>query len=186
MSATDFQVSLARLKRSPGANRVFSVGGSYDQPVRTGLIVVPGDRLVAVSGSIEAVGDGVLVTATATTTLDAQCSRCLAEFSYPVSVDIQELFIYPDHQAQYADEEVSLIDNDVVDLADVIRDAIILDQPLIPLCRPDCRGLCPTCGADLNADPDHSHDDAVDSRWLGLTQWGKMSELPSARQMGED
>ncbi|MDR2974312.1 MAG: DUF177 domain-containing protein, partial [Propionibacteriaceae bacterium] len=120
-------------------------------------------------------GDGVLVDARVETIMDAQCSRCLVEFSLPVDVEFQELYVYPEQADDYAEEDVSFIHSDAIDLEPIIRDAIIVEQPLIPLCRPDCRGLCPQCGVDLNADPDHHHDDAVDSRWLGLTAWGKMS-----------
>ncbi len=45
-------------------------------------------------------------------------------------------------------------------------------EPIAPLCRPDCRGLCPVCGADLNEDPAHEHrDDPVDPRLAALADW---------------
>ena len=47
----------------------------------------------------------------------------------------------------------------------------MLDLPFQPLCRPDCRGLCPTCGSDLNRDPDHTHEVTVDPRWSGLEKF---------------
>jgi uncharacterized protein len=186
MPGPDFQIQLARLHRSPGSRLPFNLTACYAQPVRTGLITLPADQPVNVTGALEAVGEGVLVTATATTTLDAQCSRCLTPFSYPVDVAIQELFVFPQHADAYDPDEVCLIDNDTIDLGEVVRDAIILDQPLIPLCRPDCPGLCPRCGADLTAEPGHSHDDAVDERWLGLERWGKMTWLPTASTAGPD
>lgn len=171
----DFIVGLRDLRRTQGARRPLSRTAAFTEAVSTGLINLPAGREVMVTGSVESVGDGVLVDARVETVMDAQCSRCLVDFSLPVDVEFQELFVYPEQAQDYADEDVSFIHDDAVDLTETVRDAIIIDQPLIPLCRPDCRGLCPECGADLNADPDHSHGEAIDSRWLGLAQWGKMS-----------
>ena len=167
----EFQVSLARLPSGPGSCRPISLHGSFDEDLVIGLVVLPLGRTVEVEGTIEEVGEGVLATAAVTATLDAQCSRCLAALSYDTTVELRELFVHDGHGSP--DEELR-IHNDSIDLTDVVRDAIVLDAPLIPLCSPDCAGLCQSCGADLNADPDHRHDD-IDPRWLGLGQWGKMS-----------
>ena len=50
-------------------------------------------------------------------------------------------------------------------------DAIVLELPFQPVCRPDCQGLCPDCGLDLNTVQDHSHDESVDPRWAKLAQF---------------
>ena len=49
-------------------------------------------------------------------------------------------------------------------------DAVVLDLPFTPLCRDDCLGLCVTCGANLNDDPDHSHGEEIDARWAALIE----------------
>ncbi len=68
------------------------------------------------------------------------------------------------------DPEVLLLDDHhELDLTGTVRDAISLAEPIVALCRPDCRGLCLTCGIDLNADPSHSHgDDDLDPRLEAL------------------
>ena len=68
------------------------------------------------------------------------------------------------------DEEAPrLTDHHELDLAPLLRDAISLAEPIAPLCRPDCPGLCVTCGADLASDPGHAHpDDDIDPRLLAL------------------
>jgi len=173
-----FGLNLHDLRRTPGSIKDFRVRASYDHEIRVGLIQVPPGREVVVTGTLQSVGDGVLVTAAATVTLDAQCARCLREFTTDDVVDVQELFVYPERVGDYgADEtdDVQLIDDDLVDIGPAVRDAIILNQPVISLCRPDCAGLCPRCGADLNDDPGHDHAPDTDSRWLALAQWGKMS-----------
>jgi len=175
MHPTEFSLSLRSLKKTQGAIKEFSFQAGFDETIDNGLIALPRGRQINVEGTLESVGDGVLVTATASAELDAQCSRCLTQFTLPVEADIQELFVYPEHGREYEEEDVTPIHEEAVDLTEAIHDAIILELPLIPLCSEDCLGLCPTCGADLNADPDHSHGDAIDSRWLDLTQWGKMS-----------
>ena len=69
------------------------------------------------------------------------------------------------------DEEASRLDGELLDLEPLLRDTVVLDLPYTPLCRPDCAGLCPDCGADLNADLDHSHGEKIDPRWADLTGW---------------
>ena len=169
-----FDLSLRELKRTPGAKKDFSLQGCFPIEIVTGLISWPAQRYADLTGTLESVGDGVLVKGTADVLLEAECSRCLTVFPMPTQAEFQELFVYPEHQTEYEAEDVSLIHEETIDLADLVRDSIILVQPLIPLCQPDCLGLCPSCGAELNTDPEHGHDDTVDSRWLGLAEWGKM------------
>ena len=77
----------------------------------------------------------------------------------------------PDHagrgHAEEDDDDLLLLDGDYLDLEQPLRDAVVLALPLAPLCRDDCPGLCPECGARLADDPAHSHD-ATDPRWAAL------------------
>ena len=63
---------------------------------------------------------------------------------------------------------VRLSDHHELDLEPVIRDAISLAEPIAPLCRPDCPGLCRVCGQDLATAPGHAHPDEVDPRLAAL------------------
>ena len=68
-------------------------------------------------------------------------------------------------------------------LEPVLRDAVVLALPLSPLCRDDCPGLCPDCGARLaDAGPGHRHDDAVDPRWAALQ--GLEGDTPAGPDRG--
>ncbi|HJV09433.1 MAG TPA: DUF177 domain-containing protein, partial [Acidimicrobiales bacterium] len=58
--------------------------------------------------------------------------------------------------------------HDSVDLEPLVREALVLDLPLAPLCEEDCRGLCPTCGADLNLGDCDCPPAETDSRWAAL------------------
>jgi len=170
-----FSIPLASLKRTEGAKKDFRLTGAMDGVLSVGLTTLPAGREILIVGSLESAGDGVLVTATLSLDLDLTCGRCLIQFSQMTKIDLQELFVYPEKHQAYEDEDVSYIDNETIDLSDSIRDAIILDQVLSPVCRPDCLGLCPECGSDLNSDPDHGHGPGVDSRWLTLSEWGKIA-----------
>ena len=66
------------------------------------------------------------------------------------------------------DEDVSKLEDDLLDLEPLLRDAVVLALPFQPVCRPDCPGLCPQCGARLADEPDHQHEQAIDPRWAGL------------------
>ena len=75
--------------------------------------------------------------------------------------------------ARDLDDETSRLEDDMLDLEPLLRDAVVLALPFTPLCEDDCPGLCIECGARLADDPDHQHDAEVDPRWAalrGLTQ----------------
>jgi len=134
------------------------------------VIGVPEGDPVELDLRFEAVVEGVLVTGTAEMEAVGECVRCLTEVRVPVEVDVQELFVHDASREEgYEDEdEVSALSGDYVDLQPVLRDDVVLDLPFQPLCRPDCAGLCPTCGVRLDDHPGHHHDGAVDARWAAL------------------
>lgn len=134
---------------------------------------------------MEAVTEGVLVTGLARATLSGECSRCLTAVSEELEFDVQELYAYAD-KADPDDEDASVMVGELVDLEPLIRDEVLLDLPFMPLCRPDCLGLCPTCGADLNEDPDHQHDERIDPRWAELQQWQNDAAAQDPDQAGTD
>lgn len=139
------------------------------------VIGVPPGSPVDLDLRLESVVEGVLVTGTAVVRLQGNCARCLDEISSSEEVDIQELFCYPGKETD--DPEALRIEDELIDLEPVLRDAVVLDLPFTPLCRPDCAGLCPECGANLNLNPDHSHAGLIDPRWAGLEEWtGPMNE----------
>ena len=158
------------LGRRAGAMR--QVRATVEAPADLGIAVigVPTGSPLALDVRLESVVEGVLVTGTVHAQLAGDCGRCLVAISGEVEIDIQELFAYPESEA--TEDEVSRLDGDLVDLEPVVRDQIVLDLPFQPLCSATCRGLCPTCGADLNADPSHAHDSDADPRWAKLAGFG--------------
>ena len=133
------------------------------------MIGVPPGSAIDLDVTLEAVVEGVLVTGTAEVSLGGQCARCLEQIADSTAVDLQELYLYPGKELD--DDEASRIEDELIDLEPLLRDAVVLDLPFTPLCRPDCAGLCPSCGANLNRDPEHSHAETIDSRWADLAGW---------------
>jgi uncharacterized protein len=122
-------------------------------------------------------GRGILVQGHVETSLAERCSRCLRPAEAPVSADLEEEAL-PSVDLETGvplrtgaePEALRLTDHHELDLVPALRDAISLAEPIAPLCRPDCPGLCPTCGADLASEPGHAHDDDdLDPRLAGLS-----------------
>ncbi len=133
------------------------------------VLRVPEGSPVEIDLRLEAVMEGVLVTGTARAGLEGECARCLEPIRDDVEAGFQELYVYAEHQTSHdEDDEVSRLQDDLVDLEPQLRDAVVLELPFQPMCEPDCPGLCPECGARLAEDPDHAHEAPIDPRWAGL------------------
>jgi uncharacterized protein len=118
---------------------------------------------------LESVMEGVLVSGTARGRLAGECVRCLGEVEQQLSIDLQDLFAYPDRaDVGEEDDDVREIEDELIDLEPALRDAVVLALPFSPTCRDDCPGLCIECGARLADDPGHHHGEAVDARWAAL------------------
>ncbi|GAA4806988.1 YceD family protein [Streptomyces ziwulingensis] len=167
------------LGRRPGAQQRLTrtVDAPKDLGLR-GVIGVPEGTPVELELRLESVMDGVLVTGTARATARGECVRCLEPVELALDTDFQEMFSYPDAddrgrvKAEPADdaeddEDMLFVEDGLIDLETVLRDAVVLALPMQPVCQEDCQGLCSQCGARLSDDPDHQHD-AVDIRWAAL------------------
>jgi uncharacterized protein len=143
------------------------------------MVGVPEGAAIELDLRLEAVLEGVLVTGTATVPLEGECARCLDPIASTFEADFQELFVYPDTRSGgNADDDELRLEDDLIDLEPVLRDAVLLALPLSPLCRDDCPGLCAECGARLADDPDHHHD-VADPRWAALQDLaGDLSPAP--------
>ena len=160
------------LGRRPGTLRALRLAAPVNEPIGLDVVAVPPGADVDLDLRLEAVAEGVLVSGTAAATAVGQCSRCLVDLTEPVIARIRELYAYPDSTtaATTDDDEIARLVDDLVDLEPVVRDATVLALPSVPLCTPDCAGLCPDCGgkwADLG--PDHRHE-TIDPRWAALTE----------------
>jgi uncharacterized protein len=160
------------LSRQPGSAR--SENRVVPAPADLGVALarVPVGADIKLSVKLEAVMEGVLVTAEVAAPVTGECARCLEPVTTSVDVSFQELYESGDGQAgEDEDEDRRFLDADLLDLEPELRDAVVLALPLAPLCRSDCEGLCPDCGVRLaEAGPAHGHGEAPDPRWAALRQ----------------
>ncbi len=161
-----FVLDTRELGRRPGSQR--RVTRDAEAPAELGIEIlgVPEGSPVQLDLRLEAVMEGVLVTGTATAGLEGECARCLEPIEDTITVDLQELYLY-DVSAD-DEEDVSRVEDELIDLEPVLRDAVVLALPFRPLCSEECPGLCAECGARLADDPEHTHEAPVDPRWAAL------------------
>lgn len=139
----------------------------------TAVIGVPEGSDLDLDLRLEAVMEGVLVSGTVRGRAVGECVRCLDEVTEDLDVTLSELYVYPERAAVAAedgdedDEDLRELEGDLIDLEPALRDAVVPTLPFQPVCRPDCPGLCPECGARLADDPGHSHE-TLDPRWAAL------------------
>lgn len=178
----DWVFDTRELVRRPGTMRELTREVTTTEPFGTDVIAIPAGAPVQVELRLESVVEGVLATGTAQATAVGECVRCLEEVVEELDVPFQELYVYPDraaHHQQVAglsggekdantdEDEQRMLDDDLMDLEEVIRDAVVTALPFQPVCRDDCPGLCSECGARLADDPEHEHD-VIDPRWSAL------------------
>lgn len=156
------RISVADLLRRPGSARPLQLS----EPVSalgTAVIGVPADVPVRCDLTLESVSEGIVVRGTVAARWQGECSRCLREISGDSAVHVDELF-----EPHPLDGETYLLDGDEIDLEPAVRDALLLELPTVPLCRPDCAGLCSQCGTDRNERTCDCTVEHTDPRWAAL------------------
>jgi uncharacterized protein len=143
-----------------------------DDPLVVGAGLVLASPLV-VTGRLSTAGEGTYYwQARLVTVVKAECRRCLAPVDVPLSQKVGLVFV-PEDEAD-GDEDCYLIPRraTALDLSEAVREELLLAVPQFVECRDDCRGLCPRCGADLNAGPCGCRPE-MDPRWAALTKLRK-------------
>jgi uncharacterized protein len=95
------------------------------------------------------------------------CNRCLTEFEQPLEIELGDLLAYP--PGPEAEALLSVPETAMLDLAPLLREYLVLDIPSRPLCRPDCEGLCPECGNNLNESTCEHPESQIDPRLASLS-----------------
>ncbi len=121
---------------------------------------VPVEGPISVNMRMERAGRNVRVRGDIRTTLRLNCSRCVEDFSWIVASEFDFPIITPEDSGKHPDRslspedmEVSFFDGESVDVERIAAEQIFLLIPIKPLCREECEGLCPRCGANLNLGP---------------------------------
>ena len=119
---------------------------------------------------------GILVEGTLNGSIVVECSRCLKGVATPVTLNLEEEFVPTIDvvkgtflQVEVDDTAILIDEHHILDIAEVVRQALLLEIPMHLLCKPDCLGLCPTCGQDLNAGPCGCLPADADPRWVDLS-----------------
>ncbi|MBO8141876.1 MAG: DUF177 domain-containing protein [Firmicutes bacterium] len=150
------QVSIASIREQRGATVSFdfSMPPSECDGLAPDLVAV---SPVWVRGTITNAGESMFVRAQASGTFEMACSRCLKPVAAALNASFEERYRRMTPGSQTGPKETSSADDDArpyhgdrIDLSGAVRDHLLLQIPMKPVCRPDCRGLCPHCGADLN------------------------------------
>lgn len=163
--------NVSQLMREPvGSTRRYEIDDTVSLPVE-------GAPDVHVRGPVTLTRTlaGILAQGDLVTEVPLACDRCLQPALVPLRLTVEEEYIPtidpvtgtklsepPEPSAFRIDAHHHL------DLAEAIRQAAVLEIPITALCRPDCRGLCPSCGADLNTNPCTCERGPVDERWAAL------------------
>lgn len=128
---------------------------------------VPDGATLAVDVVLESLTDGIVVAGAVSAPWEALCRRCLEPVSGTALAEVRELY-QPARTA--SSDEAFTFRGEQLDLEPMAREAILLELPLAPLCRPDCAGLCAVCGANRN-ETDCGHVAVVrDARWAALDE----------------
>jgi uncharacterized protein len=163
-TANALLVNVADLLRRPASRKEVHV-----QVPSEGFTVVdssvPAGAPVDVDLELESLTDGIVVTGHVRAPWEASCRRCLGPAAGTLDVDVQELY-----QPHPESDDAFPLDGDLLDLEPVVREALLLELPLAPLCRPDCAGLCPECGADRNVTDCGHRPQPTDLRWGALDE----------------
>lgn len=124
---------------------------------------------------------GVWVSAEMSTEARCACSRCLKEFRQIIEVAFEEEAFHTSDGPSGGQAEAPTIDDKrILDLTEALEQYIYLAVPVKPICRKDCQGICPQCGADLNETKCVCDHDARDSRWAELLKMA-VSYRPDSR-----
>jgi uncharacterized protein len=165
MTQNTFKLNVHDLINKPGTLRRFDFEINLDEPFGVGAVSLPEGSPMQLSGRVESVHEGILVTGLAESDAKTECSRCLDTLTLPIEVDFQELFAY----SGYSEDDFE-VQEEQIDLEPVVRDAVVLSLPFQPVCSETCLGLCAECGLKLADNPNHVHEAPIDSRWSELTK----------------
>ncbi|MCD6363911.1 MAG: DUF177 domain-containing protein [Synergistetes bacterium] len=169
-------IEVEELERNPGKVIEFFFEESLDAFEYRGENVEFSEDVVVEGGAVK-VKDGFMVWGEINTAIRLRCSRCLKVFDLPIKVEFEveyrrgaEKFSGRERSLKDEDFRVSYFEGDSIDIEEDIKQFIILSIPMKPLCREDCKGLCPVCGKNLNEGECNCSQELYDPRWSALKE----------------
>jgi DUF177 domain-containing protein len=156
------EIDIRDLLDRPGSARRIHL----EEPVpglETELASVPEDTPLQGELTLEGVVEGIFVHGSVGGRFAMRCARCLKEFEQPFDVAMNELYV----REPGPEDDYVLTPELTLDPEPMLRDAVVLEMPFSPMCKPDCLGLCEICGGDRNLGECPGHV-ASDPRWATL------------------
>jgi uncharacterized protein len=172
--STGMIFNVAQLLKSPvGTSLAENIDEAHIQLDEDLIIVGP----ITGYARMRRINQCILVDGWVDLTLKLACTRCLIEFEQPMHVPVEERF-YPTidvitglPEPKSDEDDVFYIDaHHQLDLTEAIRQNVLLNIPMVTLCKEDCAGLCPQCGHNLNEGPCQCEPE-VDERLSALSTW---------------
>lgn len=158
------------LREAPGAARQIHVENEPASVESEGY-----ERLVTGAVHLLRTSRGILFRAKVRVEPEYQCDRCLRTFTTPVDLDIDELFAFVRdpvtlRPVELDEDTFRLEDEQYLDASEAVRQYEEAARPIRTLCRPDCAGLCPRCGKDLNDGPCSCPAEDIEPAWSALAE----------------
>lgn len=150
----------------------FNVGFLLNQPIGTSRdihfeypeVTLKSDLKLSDFSGVARVGrtpQGILVQGEFQGRAPAECVRCLTDFEQPLHATFDELYAFD--KRSITESGLLLPEDANIDLEPIVREYLLIEMPISPICQPDCQGLCPVCGINLNETPDgHHHADLTE------------------------
>lgn len=164
------RINVAQLLKEPiGSSRNYQIdepSGNEDiNSIKGKVTLIRTNRSILVKGKM-------------TANVTGDCTRCLSPVDYSVNIDLEEEFfpsidISSGSPLPKEPESFTIDNNNLLDLSEAVRQYTLLSIPMKLLCRPDCAGICPSCGHNLNQGSCECPPQAPDQRWSELVHLGK-------------
>jgi uncharacterized protein len=190
MARSVFIFNTHDLPHRAGEMREHQLSLLLSEPLGVDLLAIKPGESIEVELRITSVDEGVLATGEITAVATGECGRCLDPITWPIDEAFTELFYYETAASRAAEkgkkraksiskreekkdidleaDELTFMIGDEIDLELPIRDAVILNLPVNPLCSDECPGLCQGCGEKwINLPAEHAHN-PEDPRWAAL------------------
>ncbi len=190
MARSVFIFNTHDLPHRAGEMREYQLSLPVSEAIGVDLLSIKPTQVISVELRITSVDEGVLATGEITALATGECGRCLDPINWPIDEAFTELFYYETAASRAIEkgkkggknfakrdekkdvdleaDELTFMIGDEIDLELPIRDAVILNLPVNPLCSEECPGLCQGCGEKwINLPADHAHN-PEDPRWAAL------------------
>jgi uncharacterized protein len=164
VTVDSFDVALGELRDQRGSRRVVRHGLVAEALIADVDSRVPAGAEALVDVVLEAFDGGVAVSGKVSACWEGECRRCLCPLDGDLKTEVKEIF----RRGGGSEEGTYPMGVESLNLREMVLDALFAALPLLPLCREDCRGICPRCGEELNLNPCDCAPVEIDPRWSGL------------------